>query len=207
MKGFKAVITATKAGSCHWIIELFMLKKSSTIIEFPQHCQGHTDQVPKGHIWVGFNSLQGRGLHHCAGQPVPMLDHPLWPSLVQLDLFPLVLPLVTCDKSPTPVWHSLLLGGYREVWSPLSLLFSRLNTSTSLSCCSELHSRPFPTSFPSLDLFQPLNLCLVMRSPQLMPGFKVQPHQCWVQTPLMLPWHCKVTRQWKWWQAGLLQLC
>ena len=33
------------------------------------------NHVPKGHIYMGFEPLQGWGLHHCPGQPGPRPDH------------------------------------------------------------------------------------------------------------------------------------
>lgn len=61
----------------------------------------------------------------------------------------------------------------------LSLLFSRLNTPSSLGCSSsDSCSRPFPSFIPLLwKQPQPLTVVPEVRGPELNAEFKVQPHQ------------------------------
>lgn len=74
---------------------------------------------------------------------IPTLDLP-WHNLM---LFPLVLSLVTWEKSPTPIWlHPPVREVSRARMCPHNLLFSSLSPPSFLSC--SCCSRPFPSSVP-----------------------------------------------------------
>ncbi|KAK4809752.1 LOW QUALITY PROTEIN: hypothetical protein QYF61_008873 [Mycteria americana] len=147
--------------------------------------------VPKHLIQTAFKYLQGWGLHHFPGQPVPMLDNPFSeekfpniqskPPLAQLEA--ISSRPITCDLgeetdptslqppfrqfdevSPQP---PLLQAEQPQVPQPLPISLV-LQTLPQLRC-------------PSLDTLQPLNVSLGVRGPTLNTAFEVRPHQCRVQ--------------------------
>ncbi|KAK4817682.1 LOW QUALITY PROTEIN: hypothetical protein QYF61_024911 [Mycteria americana] len=150
--------------------------------------------VPKHLIQTSFKYLQGWGLNHFPGQPVPMLDNPFSevkfpniqskPPLVQLE--DILSHPITCylgeetdphlsttsfqvvvesDKvSPQPPFLQA-----KQPHFPQPLLIRLvLQTLHQLRC-------------PSLDSLQHLNVSLVVGGPKLNTAFKVRPHQCRVQ--------------------------
>ncbi|KAK4814017.1 hypothetical protein QYF61_004647 [Mycteria americana] len=145
--------------------------------------------VHKHLMQTSFKYLQGWGLNHFPGQPVPMLDNPLGevkfphiqskPPLAQLEAIsshpitcylgeetdPTSLHPPFSDKvSPQPPF---LQAEQPQVPQPL-LIRLLLQTLHQLRC-------------PSLDTLQPLNVPLVVGGPKLNTAFEVQPHQCRVQ--------------------------
>ena len=120
------------------------------------------NHVSKCHIYTVFEPLQGwSGLHHCPGQPGPTPDH----SFCE-EMFPYIQsksPLMQLEAiSSCPIAgylgeetspHLTTLSCQVVVESnevPLSLLFSRLNSPSSLShSSSDLFSRPL-TSLTAL---------------------------------------------------------
>ncbi|KAK4824899.1 hypothetical protein QYF61_021414 [Mycteria americana] len=149
------------------------------------------NHVLKCHIYTSFKYLQGWGLNHFPGQPVPMLDNPLGeeifpniqskPPLAQLEAIssrPITCYLgeetdphlstasfqvaVESDKvSPEPPF---LQAKQPQFPQPL-LIRLVLQTLHQLRC-------------PSLDSLQHLNVSLVVRGPKLNTVFEVRPHQC-----------------------------
>ena len=63
----------------HRIIEQFGLESTFTanLVQPPCNEQGHLqlDQVAQNHIQPGLDCLQGWGIHHVSGQPVPVFYH------------------------------------------------------------------------------------------------------------------------------------
>ncbi|KAK4811395.1 hypothetical protein QYF61_003394 [Mycteria americana] len=130
------------------------------------------DHVPKHLIQTAFKYPQGWRLHHCPGQPVPVLDNPFSevtfphiqskPPLAQLEA---ISSLVESDEvSPQPPF---LQAEQPQVPQPLPISLV-LQTLPQLRC-------------PSLDTLQPLNVSLGVRGPTLNTAFEVRPHQCRVQ--------------------------
>ncbi|KAK4830836.1 hypothetical protein QYF61_013765 [Mycteria americana] len=115
----------------------------------------------------------GWGLHHCPGQPVPMLDNPFSeeffpniqskPPLAQLEAIsshPIT--FVESDEvSPQPPFLQT-----KQPQFPQPLLIRLVLQTLHQLCC------------PSLDTLQPLNVSLVVRGPKLNTAFEVRPHQC-----------------------------
>ncbi|KAK4806181.1 hypothetical protein QYF61_001104 [Mycteria americana] len=114
--------------------------------------------VPKHLIQTAFKCFQGWRLNHFPGQPVPMLDNPFSevkfpniqskPPLAQLEAISSC--PITCYLGEETDPHLSTTSFQRAIRSPLSLLFSRLNSPSSLSrSSSDFCSRPF-TSFVAL---------------------------------------------------------
>ncbi|XP_053936163.1 N-acetylglucosamine-1-phosphodiester alpha-N-acetylglucosaminidase isoform X2 [Cuculus canorus] len=124
-------------------MEWFVLKgPQSPSSPTPCHGQGHLtlDQSP---IQPGLEHLQGRGSHHCSGQPGPGPPHPhsktflpkiSSPSLLfQLKVIPLIPSLHSLIQSPSPAFLEPLSVPEAALKPPQSLLFSRLNNPNSRS--------------------------------------------------------------------------
>ncbi|KAK4807409.1 LOW QUALITY PROTEIN: hypothetical protein QYF61_001172 [Mycteria americana] len=145
--------------------------------------------VPKHLSQTSFKHLQGWGLHHCPGQPLPVLDNPFRegkfpniqskPPLAQLEAIssrPMACdlgeetdptsrqPPFSEEVSPQPPF---LQAEQPQVPQPLPISLV-LQTLPQLRC-------------PSLDTLQPLNVSLGARGPALNTAFEVRPHQCPVQ--------------------------
>ncbi|KAK4824801.1 hypothetical protein QYF61_019469 [Mycteria americana] len=106
---------------------------------------------------------------------------------------------ITCYLAKETDPHLSTTSFQRAIRSPLSLLFSRLNNPSSLSCSSQdLCSRPF-TSFVALLWTLSLENCLIVsgqclsqylscsEGPKLNTVFEVRPHQCRVQGDNLFP--------------------
>ncbi|KAK4825703.1 hypothetical protein QYF61_001526 [Mycteria americana] len=131
--------------------------------------------VPEHLIHTAFKYPQGWGLHHCPGQPGPVLDNPFGevkfphiqskPPLAQLEAISSRPAVVESDEvSPQPPF---LQAEQPQVPQPLPISLV-LQTLPQLRC-------------PSLDTLQPLNVSLVVRGPTLNTAFEVRPHQCRAQ--------------------------
>ncbi|KAK4817763.1 hypothetical protein QYF61_026986 [Mycteria americana] len=149
-------------------------------MQYSFSCNSAVLQVVQSHEAVWFTLYQGLiegwGLHHFPGQPVPMLDNPFSevkfpniqskPPLAQLEAIsshPIT--FVESDEvSPQPPF---LQAEQPQVPPPLPISLV-LQTFPQLRC-------------PSLDMLQPLNVSLVARGPKLNTVFEVRPHQCRVQ--------------------------
>ncbi|KAK4815695.1 hypothetical protein QYF61_005508, partial [Mycteria americana] len=121
--------------------------------------------VPKHHIYTAFKYLQGWGLHHFPGQPVPVLDNPF-----TKDIFPNTQskpPLAAVESDEVSPQPPFLQAEQPQVPQPLPISLV-LQTLPQLRC-------------PSLDTLQPLNVSLGVRGPTLNTAFEVRPHQCPVQ--------------------------
>ncbi|KAK4817461.1 LOW QUALITY PROTEIN: hypothetical protein QYF61_015616 [Mycteria americana] len=147
--------------------------------------------VPKHLIQTSFKYLQGWGLNHFPGQPVPMLDHPF--SEVKFPNIQSKPPLAQLEAiSSHPI--TCYLG---EETDPTSLQppfrqFDEVSPQPpSLQAKQPQVPQPLPISLvlqtlpqlrcPSLHTLQPLNVSLVVRGPELNTVFEVRPHQCQVQ--------------------------
>ncbi|KAK4810299.1 hypothetical protein QYF61_017346 [Mycteria americana] len=163
--------SASHPGSFFYRINSPVVRSSSPTINLtlPRPPLRH---VPKHLIQTSFKYLQGWGLHHFPGQPVPMLDNPSSevkfpniqskPPLAQLEA---ISSLVESDEvSPQPPF---LQAEQPQVPQPLPISLV-LQTLPQLRC-------------PSLDTLQPLNVSLGVRGPTLNTAFEVRPHQCPVQ--------------------------
>ncbi|KAK4807435.1 hypothetical protein QYF61_001986 [Mycteria americana] len=128
--------------------------------------------VSKYLIQTPFKYLQGWGLNHFPGQPVPMLDNPLGeekfpniqskPPLAQLEAISSLVESEEVSPQP-PFLQAEQAQGPQPL--PISLV---LQTLPQLRC-------------PSLGTLQYLNIPLVVGGPKLNTVFEVQPHQCRVQ--------------------------
>lgn len=122
--------------------------------------QGHLEQVAQGHVSQGLEHLQGQRLHNFSGQCGLDFDHLLsekkWFSYAYTIsckcLLPLVLWLGATEKRPSPQ-----LPPSGEMYplthmskTPLSLLFSRLRSPTSLSFSSFHRISPYRVELPQM---------------------------------------------------------
>ncbi|KAK4815166.1 hypothetical protein QYF61_017662, partial [Mycteria americana] len=133
-------------------------------------------RVPKHLIPTAFKHLQGWGLHHCPGQPVPVLDSPFGegkfphiqskPPLAQLEAISSC-PIASVESHEVSPQPPFLQAEQPQVPQPLPISLV-LQTLPQLRC-------------PSLDTLQPLNVSLGVGGPNLNTAFKVRPHQCPVQ--------------------------
>jgi len=116
----------------------------------PCHEQGHLqlDEVTQSLVQPDLGRLQGWGIHHLAGQPVPGPHHPqcktLLPSiqsessLFQFKAITLVLLLQALLKSLSPSFLQAPFKYWKAaVRCPQSLLFSRLSSPSSPSLSSQ----------------------------------------------------------------------
>ena len=110
--------------------------------------QGHLQPVAQDRVWTAFENLQGWRLHKLPGQRVPVLSHPrsekVFPDVqMECPVFQCApissgpASLGTPGKSLAP---SSAFPPFRYLYAlleiPLSLLFSRLNSPTSVSTYS-----------------------------------------------------------------------
>ncbi|KAK4813607.1 LOW QUALITY PROTEIN: hypothetical protein QYF61_011953, partial [Mycteria americana] len=132
--------------------------------------------VPKHHIYRSFKHLQGWGLNHFPGQPVPMLDNPLAVSCCFMACYlgeetdphlattSFQVAVESNKVSPQPPLLQAKQPQFPQP-PPIRLVLQTLHQ---LRC-------------PSLDTLQHLNVSLGVRGPKLNTGFEVRPHQCRVQ--------------------------
>ncbi|KAK4812373.1 hypothetical protein QYF61_018823 [Mycteria americana] len=121
--------------------------------------------VPKHLIQTAFKYLQGWGLNHFPGQPVPMPDKPFSEVKFPKIQFKTPLGVVESDEvSPQPPFLQAKQPQFPQPL-PISLVLQTLHQ---LRC-------------PSLYTLQPLNVSLVVGGPKLNTVFEVRPHQCRVQ--------------------------
>ncbi|KAK4817921.1 hypothetical protein QYF61_002762 [Mycteria americana] len=148
-------------------------------------------------IWMQQNpgmTFQGWRLNHFPGQPVPMLDNPFGeakfpniqskPPLAQLEAIssrPIACYLgeETDPHLSTASFQAVAESDEVSPQPPFlqakqSQLPQPLLISLVLQTLHQLHC-------PSLEMFQPPNVSLVVGGPTLNTGFEVQPHQCRVQ--------------------------
>ncbi|KAK4814679.1 hypothetical protein QYF61_025505 [Mycteria americana] len=169
--------------------ESFRLEKTFKIVINLALPSPPLNHVPKHLSQTAFKYLQGWGLNHFPGQPVPVLDNPFSevkfpdtqskPPLAQVEAIsshpmacylgeetnPTSLhPPFSDEVSPQPPF---LQAKQPQVPQPLPISLV-LQTLPQLRC-------------PSLDTLQPLNVSLGVRGPKLNTGFEVRPHQCRVQ--------------------------
>ncbi|KAK4821381.1 hypothetical protein QYF61_018919 [Mycteria americana] len=142
--------------------------------------------IHRHHIYMSFKYLEGWGLHHFPGQPVPTLDNPFSkeffpniqskPPLAQLEAVSSC--PITCylgeETDPHLSTPSFQVVVESNKVSPQPPFLQAKQPQTSAP-------DPSPASLPSLDTLQPLNVSLVVRGPKLNTAFEVQPHQCQVQ--------------------------
>ncbi|KAK4809855.1 LOW QUALITY PROTEIN: hypothetical protein QYF61_021315 [Mycteria americana] len=147
--------------------------------------------VPEHLIQTAFKYLQGWGLHHCPGQPGPVLDNPFGevkfphiqskPPLVQLEA--ISSRPITCDlgEETDPTSLQPPFRPFDEVSpQPPSLQAEQPQVPQPLPISLVLQTLP-QLRCPSLDTLQPLNVSLGVRGPALNTAFEVRPHQCPVQ--------------------------
>ncbi|KAK4809926.1 LOW QUALITY PROTEIN: hypothetical protein QYF61_023413 [Mycteria americana] len=147
--------------------------------------------VPKHLIQTAFKYLQGWRLHHCPGQPVPVLENPFGeeifpniqskPPLEQLEA--ISSRPITCDlgEETDPTSLQPPFRPFDEVSpQPPFLQAEQPQVPQPLPISLVLQTLP-QLRCPSLDTLQPLNVSLGVRGPTLNTAFEVRPHQCRVQ--------------------------
>jgi len=142
--------------------------------------QGPLEPAPQDHVQVAFQYLQGWRLHNLSGQPVPGLSHPhSEKAFPDVQTEPPVFQFVLTASGPGTGHHWKEPGSIFLIPShpiliymdeiPLCLLFSRLNSPSSLSLSpwEEMLLSLNHLNCPFLDSLQYIHVSLVLESPDL----------------------------------------
>ena len=139
---------------------------------------------------TAFEHLQRRRLHNLPGQPVPVLSQPHSKKAIpDVQRDPPVFQFVPIASGPVTghQWKepgSILFAPSLQEFMytnkvPLNLLFSRLNSRSSLSLSSpKMLQSLHHLGGPLLDSLQYVHVSLVLGSPALDTVLQMWPHQC-----------------------------
>lgn len=157
--------------------------------------KSHVEHIAQDCIHMAFEYLQQWRLHSFPWQPVPVLCHPQSKNMfLDVQKEPLcLLPLVLGTRSRS---LSLSSYSYHQVLAhiakiPLSLLFSKLNSPSSLDLSSKERCSSRRRDDPQIIFvtlpWSLLSMSFLLESPALDPALQVWLHQCCVEQKDHLP--------------------